>query len=168
MSSKLMLCDNPWVGEPSRQRRRHWEVLRCLVLERVHSQVLMILCRLRRVRRACSWLPNREMVLAAARSDTLAFLHLLVECSIHTDMLLWASQQAADGDCEVPSENYHGEVSTRNMALRIRNREVERGFMRAVREAKEVSELAEEAWAEASLNWKEFHECTEALAANTV
>ncbi len=42
-----------------------------------------------------------------------------------------------------------------------------RGFMRAVGEVKEVSK-SEEAWAEASLNWKEFHECTEALAANTV
>jgi hypothetical protein len=32
-----------------------------------------------------------------------------------------------------------------------------------VREAKEVSK-SEEAWAEASLNWKEYHERTEALA----
>ncbi len=39
---------------------------------------------------------------------------------------------------------------------------MERGFTRAVWEAKEVSK-SEEAWAEASLNWKEYHEHTEAL-----
>ena len=36
-----------------------------------------------------------------------------------------------------------------------------------MREAKEVSK-SEEAWAEASLNWKEYHERTEALADDAV
>jgi hypothetical protein len=133
------LCDDPWVGKPSRQRRRHWEVLRRLVLEWAHNEVRMNLCRLRHMRRACGWLPHREMEVAAARSDALAFLHLLVECSVHTDMLLWAIQRAANGDWEVSSENFHGEISTWDVALRIRELEVERGFTRAVREAKEVS-----------------------------
>jgi hypothetical protein len=76
MSSKLMLCDNPWVGEPSRQRHHHWEVLRLrrLVLERANRQVQMNLRRLRRMRRACGWLPHREMELAAARMSSVASL----------------------------------------------------------------------------------------------
>jgi hypothetical protein len=48
------------------------------------------------------WESSLKKAASTARSDALAFLHLLVECSVNTDMVLWSIQQAADGDWEVP------------------------------------------------------------------
>jgi hypothetical protein len=39
---------------------------------------------------------------------TLALLYLLVDCSVPTNMLLWAIQRAVDGNWEVTSENSIG------------------------------------------------------------
>jgi hypothetical protein len=51
---------------------------------------------------------------------TLALLYLLVDCSVPTNMLLWAIQRPVDGNWEVTSENFLGEKSTREVALQIR------------------------------------------------
>ena len=154
------LCEDPWIGEPSRQRRQHWEVTRRLVFEPASSEVRALL---RRMRRAAGWRPHCQMEIAAARYDALALLYTLVDSGVPTDMKRWALQRAVDGIWEVPSQNFYGDISTREVALKIRDLEAERGFVRAVMEVKEVAD-AEETWAETAQDWAAYNAQTESLA----
>jgi hypothetical protein len=107
MARPPRLCDDPWVREPSRQRRQHWEVTWRLVFEPAHSEVRALL------RCAAGWRPHCAVEVAAARCDAMALLYLLVDSGVPTDMKLWAVQRAIDGVWKVPSQNFFGEVSTR-------------------------------------------------------
>jgi hypothetical protein len=114
VSSVPSLAEDPWVGVPSRQRRRHWEVICQLMLEPAVSDVRRTLCRVRRARMAVDWRPDRKTTVAAAANNARALLYLLVE--MPTDMLIWALNRAADGDWFSPSQNFHEGVSTRRGA----------------------------------------------------
>jgi hypothetical protein len=149
------LCEDPWIGELSRQRRQHWEVTRRLVFEPASSEVRALLRHLRRMRRTAGWRPHRQMEIAAARYDALALLYVLVDSGVLTDMKRWALQRAVDWIWEVPSQNFYGDISTHEVALKIRDLEAERGFIRAVMEAKEVAD-AEETWAETAQDWAAY------------
>ncbi len=91
------LCEDPWIGEPSRQRRQYWEVTRRLVFEPALSEVRALLRRLRRMRRTAGWRPHRQLEIAAARYDALALLYMLVDSGVPTDMKRWSLQRAVDG-----------------------------------------------------------------------
>ncbi len=41
------LTEDSWVGVPSRQRRRHWEALRGMVLARAVDDIITVLRRVR-------------------------------------------------------------------------------------------------------------------------
>jgi hypothetical protein len=117
-----MLVDNPWVGVLSHHSHRHWEVLRRLVLEPSVGEVLAIFRRVRWVRRASGWRPDRATVVAAASSDALSLLYQLVDAAMLTDMLRWALQ------------NVHEGTSMRDIAMAINALETERGYTRAIEE----------------------------------
>jgi hypothetical protein len=74
-----MLTNDPWMGVPSQQRRRHWEIFRRLVLEPGSGDIRTIFRRLRRIRRAAGWRLDWATKNAAACSDVLALLYALLE-----------------------------------------------------------------------------------------
>jgi hypothetical protein len=98
--SKPSLTEDSWVDVPSHRRRRHWEVMRKVVMCRSIENIGAMLQRVRHSRRACGWRPCREMELAAALQDVRELLYHLVEENVHSDMLLWALDRAAGGPVE--------------------------------------------------------------------
>ncbi len=140
--SKITLSDDSWVGVPSRQRRRHWEVVRRLVLERATDDVLAVTRRIRACRRTNGWRPCRGMEVAAAEQDVYELIYLLVDQEVYTDMLLWALDRAATGQWRVPSVNEHNGLTTRDVALRLLDLETERGYIRAVEERAAVRDAS--------------------------
>jgi hypothetical protein len=100
--SKVTLTDDFWVGVPSRQCRRHWEVVRRLVLERTTDDVLAVTRRIRACQRTNGWRPCRAMEVAGAEQDVYEIIYLLVDQEVYTDMLLWALDWAATGSVACP------------------------------------------------------------------
>jgi hypothetical protein len=68
------------------------------------------------------------MGVSAGNCDILALLYLLVDCGVPTNMVLRAIQRAVDANWEVHLENFHGEISTLDLALQIRELELDRGL----------------------------------------
>jgi hypothetical protein len=118
---------------PSRQRRRHWEVVRRLVLERATDDVLAVMPRIR----AC-----RAMEVAATEQDVFEMIYLLVDQEVYTDMLLWALDRAATGQWRVLSANEHNGITTREVALRLLELEIERGYTRKIEERAAVGDVS--------------------------
>ncbi len=71
------------------------------------------------MRRVAGWRPDKATEVAAASSDELALLHMLLEFSAPTDMLLWALKRAADAEWLIPSQNLHKGFLTHNISARI-------------------------------------------------
>jgi hypothetical protein len=70
------LTKDSWVGVLSRQRRRHWEALRKMVLSRAVGEITVMLRRARHSRRD-GWRPCRAMKLVAAEQDVREVMYLL-------------------------------------------------------------------------------------------
>jgi hypothetical protein len=140
--SKVMLTDDSWVGVPSRQRSRHWEVVRRLVLERATDDVLAVMRWIRACRRTIGWCLCQAMEVAGAEQDVYEIIYLLVDQEVYTDMLLWALDRAATGKWSVPSTNEHNGVTTWDVALRLLELETERGYTRAVEERAAVGDAS--------------------------
>ena len=80
------LTEDSWVGVSSRQRRRHWEALRAMVLGRAVNDVIAMLHRVRSSRRAVGWRPCRVMELVAAQQDVREVMYLLLDFDVHCDL----------------------------------------------------------------------------------
>ncbi len=132
--SKPSLTEDSWVGVPSHRRRHHWEVMRKVVMCRSIENIGAMLQRVRHSRRACGWRPCREMELAAALQDVRELLYHLVEENVHSDMLLWALDRAAGGLWRLPSDNESNGSTTRDVAERLLQLELERGYTKPVEE----------------------------------
>jgi hypothetical protein len=75
-----LITEDSWVGVPSHQVRRHWEVTRRLVLEVATDDVRDILCRVWKSMRAAGWRPCRVMELDAALQDVRGLLYCWLKC----------------------------------------------------------------------------------------
>jgi hypothetical protein len=137
-----MLTEDSWVDVPSHQRRRHWEVVRRLDLERATDDVLAMTRQIRACRCTNGWRPCRAIDTAEAEQDVWELIYLLVDQEVYTDMLLWALERAATGQWRIPSGNEHNGVTTRDVALRVLDLEHERGYSRAVEERAAVSDAS--------------------------
>jgi hypothetical protein len=140
--SKVTLSTHSWVGVPSRQHRRHWKVVRWLVLDGATDDVLAVTRRIRACRRTNGWRPRRAMEVAAAEQNVYELIYLLVDQEVYTDMLLWALDRAATGQWRVPSINEHNSLTMRDVALRLLDLETERGYTRAFEERVAVGDAS--------------------------
>jgi hypothetical protein len=161
-----LITEDPWVGVPSHQVRRHWEVTRRLVLEVATDDVRDILRRVQKSRRAAGWRPCRVMELDAALQDVRGLLYLLVEVGVPTPMKLWALTRAAGGIWATPSQNFYKGVSTTDVALRIRGWENDRAYNEAVPDIRRITE-SECCWLEGRQPL-EFYDETEQLCDEVV
>jgi hypothetical protein len=91
-------------------------------------------------RRACGWRPCRAMELAAALQDVRQLLYHLVEEDVHSDMLMWALDQGAGGQWRLPSNNESNSITTRDVAERLLQLELERGYTKPVEEKASISD----------------------------
>jgi hypothetical protein len=160
------ITEDSWVGAPSHQVRRHWEVTRRLVLEVATNDVRDILRRVRKSRRAAGWRPCRAMELDAALQDVRGLLYLLVEVGVPTPMKLWALTRAAEGIWATPSQIVYEGISTADVALRIRGWENDRTYNEAVPDIRRIME-SECCWLEGRQPL-EFYDQTEQLCDEVV
>ncbi len=161
-----LITEDSWVGIPSHQVRRHWEVTRRLVLEVATDDVRDILLRVRKSRRAAGWRPCRVIELDAALQDVRGLLYLLVEVGVPTPMKLWALTRAAVGIWAAPSQNYYEGVSTTDVALGIRGWENDRAYNEAIPDIRRITE-SECCWLEGRQPL-EFYDETEQLCDEVV
>ena len=97
------------------------------MLERATDDVLAVTRRIR----AC-----RAMEVAATEQDVFDMIYLLVGQEVYTDMLLWALDRAATGQWRVLSANEHNGITTREVALRLLELEIERGYTEVLKTPK--------------------------------
>jgi hypothetical protein len=134
-----LLTVDSWVGVPSHRRRRHWEVMRKVVMCRSIENMLQ---RVRHSRHAYGWRPCRAMELAAALQDVCELRYHLVEENVHSDMLLWVLDCAAGGQWRLPSNNESNGITTRDVAERLLQLELERGYTKPLEEKAGISDAS--------------------------
>jgi hypothetical protein len=138
--TRPLLTEDSWVNVPSHRHRRHWEVMRKVVMCRSIENIGAMLQRVRHSRRSCGWRPYRAIELAVALQDVRELLYHLVEKNVHSDMLLWTLDRAAGGQWRLPSNNESNGITTRDVAECPLQLELERGYTKPVEEKAGISD----------------------------